>query len=108
MQGIDKLAAKAVSKGAPAEATHLISSIVKGGAEKAANQIAAKATSKLNAGIDSFASKHNLAGGTTSSKKRKKVTSSAAGGTSKSPSKNKRRKKRAHNHKSLTTLIDQS
>lgn len=105
LQGIDRLATKAISKGAPAETTHLISSIVKGGAEKAANQIAAKATSKLNAGIDNFASKHNLAGKAAPKRKKEPATTSAGASSS---SKNKRRKKKAYNHKSLTTLIDQS
>merc|ERR1712096_65206 len=72
LQGIDSLAKKAVSKGAPAETTHLISSVIKSGAEQAAKQIAAKAGTKLNQGIDHFAEKHDIA-------PTKKPTTSSAG-----------------------------
>ena len=78
LRGIDSLAKKAVSKGAPAETTHLISSVIKSGAEQAAKQIAAKAGTKLNQGIDHFAEKHDIAPTTT--KKKPTTTSSAAAG----------------------------
>ena len=115
LHGIDSLAKKAVSKGAPAETTQLISQVIKNGAEKAAKQIASKATTELSSGIDKIASKHNLvspssashtlytiSSPSTKSIKRKRKPTAGEKQSSKGP------KKKKTYHKSLSTLIDQS